>query len=113
MANFTLNPMKFVALTAVMTLTGFTAFPASAASGDTIAVKIDRAELVTEAGVKRVYSKLERAAKAACNDDYGVRGLARRLAAKKCTAETLDGFVRQLNSSRMTALYNHQYSKAG
>lgn len=113
MTHLTSGTTKFIALVAAVTLTGFAALPASAASGSAVTVTVDRTELATQAGAKRIYAKLEHAAEAACQNDSGVRDLGRKMAAKECTSKMLEGFVRQVNSSRMSTIYAVEMHRSG
>jgi UrcA family protein len=69
-----------------------------------VVVKYSEQSLATDSGVNELYRRIVRAANQVCPDASG-RGLAARLQADSCRSEAVARAVRQIDNSRLAALY--------
>ncbi len=83
------------------------------ATQETVAVKVDRAELASDAGTQRVYRTLERKAENLCGANEGFLRLEQRISSKACVSAMMDNFVRQLESGKLAALHQETLKAAG
>jgi UrcA family protein len=95
-----------VLITGLLSASLFYSVPAQAKSADTINVKIDRTELLSERGTKRTYYRLKKAAETACNANEGPVSITQRVAADRCTANLMESFVRQLKNDKLAAMHD-------
>ena len=106
MLNFkktkTLKPIvisAFVTLSAVMTPT------VSHAISDQVSIKVDASELTTQAGIERVYTKLELEAEKNCRLKGEVT-LELKKFEKVCKTKLMENFIQSVDNKAMTAFHS-------
>ena len=106
MLNFkktkTLKPIvisAFVTLSAVMTPT------VSHAINDQVSFKVDASELTTQAGVERVYSRLEFEAEKDCRIK-GKTVVLKRQKEESCKIKMMNDFIQSVDNKAMTAFHS-------
>jgi len=86
-----------------------TAASASITGVDEVTTKIDKRDLKSDYGIKRVYKTLSRKADISCGVNDGA-SLSQRNAARTCAAHLLGSFVNDLNHQGLTQ-YHRAMSK--
>ena len=106
MLNFkktkTLKPIvisAFVTLSTVMTPT------VSHAINDQVSIKVDASELTTQAGIERVYAKLELEAEKNCRVKGKVT-LELKKFEKACKTKLMENFIQSVDNKAMTAFHS-------
>ena len=106
MLNFkktkTLKPIvisAFVTLSTVMTPT------VSHAINDQVSIKVDASELTTQAGIERVYAKLELEAEKNCRMKGKVT-LELKKFEKACKTKLMEDFIQSVDNKAMTAFHS-------
>lgn len=112
---FNASPLttKIMASLLIASTAAFAGLPAQAAQAQSVSVSINAADLKTDAGVKRVYFRLEQAAENVCQANEGPVSLKRRIAADTCFDQMMTGFVAQINNQKMAAQHREVITKAG
>lgn len=104
------------AIIGTIALTGATALttiPAHAGTTDTVSVSIDRAELLSDEGMRRAYYRIKHAAETACQANEGPQPITQRVAADACADAMIESLVQQLKSKKMVAFHAQEKTKAG
>ena len=93
--------MKIFTAMSIVAATSLAAMPASAGTAEAVSVHIDRADLMSDAGTKRIYYRLKQSAESACQAAGSRMSVKQQFAADKCAADLMESFVSQINSRRM------------
>lgn len=113
LANSTSNFFRTAAATlAALSVTAIAA-PAFAGNATSVSVAIDRADLESEAGLERVYYKLQRAANEACFLDSGPMPISQKVKAERCADGLMTNFLGQIDNDRLVAFHSEQLTKLG
>jgi UrcA family protein len=88
-----------------------TAFAATPGEAPTVRVRYGELDLTKDAGVERLYTRLQHAALRVCGGDIDHRQLARARVQEACVQQALDRAVEDVHSSRLTA--RHKGATAG
>jgi UrcA family protein len=71
-------------------------------------VKYLDSELTTYSGAQQVYGRIHAAAWRVCSDMIDAHNPVDALNRGRCIAEVIDSTVREMNSPKLTAIYNHE-----
>ena len=105
MFNFNSNTtLKTIAISAIVTFSAAMAPMASHAINDKILFKVDAADLTTQAGIERIYNRLESEAERACSTTGRITLDTRKLE-KACKIEVMDDFVESVDNKALTAFH--------
>lgn len=105
--------LALITSTTLMTAASMVAAPAYAGNTNGVSVQINKAELVSEVGVKRTYYRLKTAANTACQANEGLTDIKRRVAADACVDNLMESFLEQVKSERLMAFHSEELIKAG
>ncbi len=94
-------------LTIALASIGFLTAPMAASATiytETVETRINKSDLLTEAGLQRVYRKLSNKAESQCQSN-GLKPVSATRKAKKCAATLLNEFVMSVNHERLTEIH--------
>ncbi len=105
---------KALAISLILSVAALSVAPtANAGTADNFQVTISKADLTTKAGIARIHTQLSKATKKACRHQGGHTPLSDRVASKKCYAENMEKFVKQINDDRLFAYDDRKTKRTG
>jgi len=105
MLNFkNYKPLKAIAIGAIVTLSSVMMPVTAHAINDKVTFKISASDLTTQAGIERIYNKLEREAERACNVTGKISNT-QRIFEKTCKIKIMDEFVESVDHKTLTAFH--------
>ena len=111
----TTSPKTLTLIAASLALISTAAMPmaASAGTSQNVAVKIDRADLNSDAGAQRVIRRLQNSAENACQANEGPTNIKHRISADRCVDRLMKSFTEQVNNERLRAAYAATLKQSG